>query len=68
MSRRAFRVLVLVLPAVAALVSACGTPTEPTDITPPSPTAGLVPVTETFNGTLVPAGRTSIRSIRCRAW
>ena len=56
MSRRAFRVLVLVLPVVAALVSACGTPTEPTDTSPPSPTAGLVPVTVTFNGTLVAGG------------
>jgi hypothetical protein len=56
MSRRVFRVLVFVLPVVAALVSACGTPTEPTDITPPSPTAGLVPVTETFSGTLVSGG------------
>ncbi len=56
MSRRAFRVLVLVLPVVAALLSACGTPTEPTDITPPSPTAGLVPVTDTFNGTLAAGG------------
>jgi hypothetical protein len=56
MSRRAFGVLVLVLPVVAALVSACGTPTEPTDITPPSPTAGLVSVTDTFNGTLVAGG------------
>jgi hypothetical protein len=56
MSRRAFRVLVLVLPVVAALASACGTPTEPTDTTPPSPTAGLVPVTETFSGTLVSGG------------
>ena len=56
MSRRDFRVLVLVLPVVAALVSACGTPTEPTDITPPSPTAGLVQITDTFNGTLVPGG------------
>ncbi len=56
MSRRAFRVLVLVLPVVAALVSACGTPTEPTDAAPPSPTAGLVPVTATFNGTLVSGG------------
>ena len=56
MSRRAFRVLVLVLPVVAALVSACGTPTEPTDTAPPSPTAGFVPVTDTFNGTLVSGG------------
>lgn len=56
MSRRAFRVLVLVLPVLAALVSACGTPTEPTDTAPPSPTAGLVPVTATFNGTLVSGG------------
>jgi hypothetical protein len=56
MSRRAFRVLVLVLPVVAALVSACGTPTEPTDTTLPSPTDGLVPVTQTFNGTLVSGG------------
>ena len=45
------------LPVVAALASACGTPTEPTDTaTPPSPTAGLVAVTETFSGTLVPSG------------
>jgi len=56
MSRRAFRVLVLVLPVVAALVSACGTPTEPTDAKLPSPTDGLVPVTQTFNGTLVSGG------------
>jgi hypothetical protein len=56
MSRRAFRVLVLVLPVVAALASACGTPTEPTDTTPTSPTAGLVAVTEMFNGTLVSGG------------
>jgi len=56
MSRRAFGVFALVLPVVAALLSACGTPTEPTDVTPPSPTAGLVPVTEPFNGTLVPGG------------
>jgi hypothetical protein len=56
MFRRDFRGLVLVLTVVAALASACGTPTEPTDITPPSPTEGLVPVTETFNGTLAAAG------------
>jgi hypothetical protein len=56
MFRRAFRVLALVLPVAAALVSACGTPTEPTDTMPPSPTEGLVPVTETFSGTLAPAG------------
>jgi hypothetical protein len=56
MSRRAFRVLALALPVVAALVSACGTPTEPTDTTPPSPTEGLVPVIDTFNGTLVSGG------------
>jgi len=54
MSRRAFRVLVLLV--VAALASACGTPTEPTDVTPPSPTEGLVAVTEAFNGTLVSGG------------
>jgi len=56
MSRPAYRVLALVLPVVAALVSACGTPTEPTDTTPPSPTEGLVPVTVTFSGTLVSGG------------
>ncbi len=56
MSRRAFRVLALVLPVAAALVSACGTPTEPTDTTPPSPTEGLVAVTDTFSGTLVSGG------------
>ena len=57
MSRRAFRVVVLMLPVVAALASACGTPTEPTDtVAPPSPTAGLVAVTETFSGTLVSGG------------
>ncbi len=56
MSRRAFRILELGLPVLAALVSACGTPTEPTVVTPPSATAGLVAVTETFNGTLVFGG------------
>ena len=56
MSRRAFRIVELVLPVVAALVSACGTPTEPTVTAPPSATAGLVAVTETFNGTLVFGG------------
>jgi hypothetical protein len=56
MSRRAFRVLVLVLPVLAALVSACGTPTEPTTTAPPSATAGLVPVTVAFSGTLVSGG------------
>jgi hypothetical protein len=57
MSRRAFRILVLVLPVLAGLVSACGTPTEPTAVvTPPSATAGLVAVTETFSGTLVSGG------------
>jgi hypothetical protein len=56
MFRRAVRVFVFVLPLVAALVSACGTPTEPTDTTLPSPTDGLVPVTQMFNGTLVSGG------------
>jgi hypothetical protein len=58
MSRRAFRLLVLGLPVVAALALACGTPTTPTDTVtaPASPTAGLVPVTETFSGTLVSGG------------
>ncbi len=46
----------LVLPILAALVSACGTPAEPTATTLPSATAGLVAVTETFNGTLVSGG------------
>jgi hypothetical protein len=61
MSRRAFWILVLVLPVLAGLASACGTPTEPTDTTPPSATAGLVAVTETFNGTLV-FGGTNVRT------
>ncbi len=56
MFRRAFRIAVLVLPILAALVSACGTPTEPTATAPPSATAGLVPVTEAFSGTLVSGG------------
>jgi hypothetical protein len=56
MFRRAVRVFVFVLPLAAALVSACGTPTEPTDAKLPSPTDGLVPVTQTFNGTLVSGG------------
>ncbi len=48
---------VLVLPVLAALVSSCSsTPTEPTTVAPPSTTAGLVAVTETFSGTLVSGG------------
>ncbi len=56
MSRPAVRVLAFVLPLAAALASACGSPVEPTDSTPPSPTAGLVAVTETFDSTLVSTG------------
>jgi hypothetical protein len=56
MFRRAFRIVVFAPLVLAGLVSACGTPTEPTDTTPPSATAGLVPVTAAFSGTLVAGG------------
>ena len=56
MSRRVFRVLAFVAPLAAVLASACGTPTEPTDTTLPSPTDGLVAVTATIDGTLVSGG------------
>jgi len=43
----------VLLPLLAVLVSACGTPETVTDVIGPSLADGYVPVTETFNGTLV---------------
>jgi hypothetical protein len=57
MPRSVPRACLLVLPLLAVLVSACGTP-EDTNVTVigPSLADGFVPVTETINGTLVFGG------------
>jgi hypothetical protein len=57
MRRSVIGVRLLVLPLLVVLLSACGTPEDPSVVTVgPSLSDGYVPVTETFDGTLVAGG------------